>query len=50
MRFEVLLTADANRDLEDIYSYVAENEDAGKADDLLDRIAEVVISLSIYLN
>ncbi|MEX0801733.1 MAG: type II toxin-antitoxin system RelE/ParE family toxin [Candidatus Binatia bacterium] len=50
MRFEVLLTADANRDLEDIYSYVAENEDARKADDLLDRITAVVKSLSTYPN
>ena len=26
MRFEVLLTEDANRDLEDIYAYVAEHD------------------------
>ena len=50
MQFEVLLTVDTNRDLEDIYSYVAENDDAGKADDLLDRITAVVKSLSTYPN
>ena len=45
MRFEVLLTADADRDLEDIYSYVAEPDAPGKADDLLDRIEEVIEGL-----
>jgi toxin ParE1/3/4 len=48
MRFDVLLTADANRDLEDIYSYVAEHDAPGKADDLLDRIEEVIESLSTH--
>ena len=42
MRFEALLTDYANRDLEDIYSYVAEPDAPGKADDLLDRIEEVI--------
>ena len=48
MRFEVLLTEDANRDLEDIYSYVAEHDAPGKADDLLDRIEDVIESLSTH--
>ena len=48
MRFEVLLTEDANRDLEDIHSYVAEHDAPGKAEDLLDRIADVIESLSKY--
>jgi toxin ParE1/3/4 len=48
MRFEVLLTEDANRDLEEIYSYVAEHDSLGKAEDLLNRIADVVESLSNY--
>ena len=48
MRFEVLLTEDANRDLEDIYSYVAEHDAPGKAKDLLDRISDVIEKLSKY--
>ena len=31
MRFEVLLTEDASRDLEDIYTYVAEHDAPGTA-------------------
>lgn len=46
MRFEVPLTEDANRDLEDIYNYVAEHDAPGRADDLLDRIEEVIEGLS----
>ena len=48
MRFEVLLTEDANRDLEDIYSYVVEHDSLGKAEDLLNRIADVVENLGNY--
>ncbi len=48
MRYEVLLTEDANRDLEDIYSYVVEHDTPGKAEDLLNRIADVVESLSSH--
>jgi toxin ParE1/3/4 len=46
MRFEVFLTVDASRDLEDIYTYVAEHDAPGKAKDLLDRIEEIIDSLS----
>jgi hypothetical protein len=49
MSFEVLLTEDANRDLEDIYTYVAEHDAPGKAEDLLDRIEEVIESLATSL-
>ena len=48
MRFEVLLTEDANRDLEDIYTYVAEHDAPGKAEDLLGRIEGVIESLSTH--
>ena len=48
MRFEVLLTADANRDLEDIYTYVAEHDAPGKAETLLDRIGEIIEKLSAH--
>ena len=37
MRFEVLLTEDANQDLQDIYAYVAEHDATGKAETLLNR-------------
>ena len=30
MRFEVFLTEDANRDLEDIYAYIAEHDAPGR--------------------
>jgi len=46
MRFEVLLTEDANRDLEDVYDYVAEHDAPGKAEALLGRIEEMIERLS----
>jgi toxin ParE1/3/4 len=46
MRFEVFLTEDANRDLEDIYAYVAEHDAPGKAEALLGRIEEIIERLS----
>ena len=48
MRFEVLLTEGAHRDLEDIYTYVAEHDGLGKAEDLLVHIEQVIESLSTY--
>ena len=41
MDFEVLLTEDAERDLEDIYSYIAEHDCRQNADYVLDRLFEV---------
>ena len=46
MRFEVLVTEDAERDLEDIHSYVAEYDSRQKADYGLDRLLEVTESLA----
>ena len=46
MRFEVLLTEDAERDLEDIHSYVAEYDSRQTADYVLDRLLEVTESLA----
>jgi toxin ParE1/3/4 len=46
MRFKVLLTEDAERDLEDIYTYVAEHDCRQKADYVLDRLLEVTDSLA----
>lgn len=46
MRFRVLLTADAERDLEDIYTYIAEHDCRQNADYVLDRLLEVSDSLA----
>jgi toxin ParE1/3/4 len=48
MRFKVLLTEDGNRDLEDIYAYVAEHDAPGKAEALLGRLEEMIESLSAH--
>lgn len=45
-RFEVLLTAGAEQDLEALHDYVAEFDSPGKADDLLDALMAVVMSLA----
>jgi toxin ParE1/3/4 len=46
-RFEVLLTEDANRDLEDIYTYVAEHDAPGKAEAFFGRLEEIIERLSV---
>lgn len=46
MRFSVLLTDDAVRDLEDIYDYIDLHDGRGKADHVLDRIEDAFNSLS----
>jgi toxin ParE1/3/4 len=48
MRYEVLLTAGAERDLEAIYDYIAEFDCQVNADHVLDRIMEIVDSLSRF--
>ena len=48
MRFEVLLTEDAARDLEELHDYIAEHDTLSKADYVLDRIAGVIESLSNF--
>jgi toxin ParE1/3/4 len=50
MRFEVLLTEDAERDLQEICTYVAEHDSRGKADALLTRIEEVIETLTTQPN
>jgi toxin ParE1/3/4 len=47
-RFEVSLTEDAARDLEEILDYIAEHDDLSKAGHVLDRIEEVVESLATF--
>ncbi|MBS0364270.1 MAG: type II toxin-antitoxin system RelE/ParE family toxin [Proteobacteria bacterium] len=46
MRFEVLLTEDAERDLEDIYTYIAHYDSPRNADHVLDRLLQVAESLT----
>jgi toxin ParE1/3/4 len=46
MPFAVLLTADAARDLEDLYQYIAVHDAPGKADHVLTNIEKVLGSLS----
>jgi toxin ParE1/3/4 len=50
MRFEVLMTEDAERDLQELYGYIAEHDSLGKADALLNRIEEVIETLTSQPN
>ena len=47
-RYEVLLTADAERDLEAVYDYIAEFDSAARADHVLERLLRVAQSLSMF--
>ena len=47
-KYEVLLTEGAERDLESIYDYIAEFDCKASADYVLDRLLEVVESLSAF--
>lgn len=46
MRFEVLLTEDAEQDLEDLYAYIAKFDSPKNADYVLERLLEVTESLA----
>lgn len=48
MRFEVLLTKDAARDLEDIYGYIVEHDARGKAEHVLERLARAIENLAAH--
>jgi toxin ParE1/3/4 len=48
MRFEVLLTADAAADLEEIYDYITEHDAPARADYVLDRIEKAIENLSTF--
>ena len=45
MKFTVYLVGDAERDLFDIYRYVAQNDSAEKADRLLDHLEQTILKL-----
>jgi toxin ParE1/3/4 len=46
MSFQVFLTEDATRDLEDLYDYIELHDVPGKADYVLDQIEKAFSSLS----
>jgi toxin ParE1/3/4 len=48
MRLEVLLTADARRDLEDLFEYIAVNDKPESAARVLDRIEQVLADLANF--
>jgi toxin ParE1/3/4 len=48
MRFEVLLTADAHRDLEDLFEYIAVHDEPESAMRVLDRIEQVLVDLARF--
>ncbi|MBZ0090744.1 MAG: type II toxin-antitoxin system RelE/ParE family toxin [Sulfuricellaceae bacterium] len=48
MRFEVLLTEDAIRDLEDLHDYIAQHDALAKAGHVLDGIEKAVESLAAF--
>lgn len=48
MSFKVLLTRGAERDLEEIYDYIAENDTQSNADHVLDKLLAVTETLAAY--
>lgn len=46
MAFQVFLTDDASRDLEELYDYIESHDTPGKADYVLDQIEKAFSSLS----
>lgn len=48
MRFDVLLTGHAERDLEELYDYIAAHDTPGNAARVLDRIENALQSLTTF--
>ncbi len=48
MSYKVLLTHSAERDLEEIYDYIAENDTQGNAAHVLKKLMEVVQTLAAF--
>lgn len=48
MRYEVLITQGAERDLEDLYDHIAEFDSPAKADYVLSRLLEVAERLATF--
>ena len=47
-QYEVLLTEDAEHDLEDLFDYIAEHDSNASANHVLDRIEKSIESLSSF--
>jgi toxin ParE1/3/4 len=47
MAFQVVLTEDAERDLEDIITYIAQNDSPRNAEHVLGRILDIADSLAV---
>jgi toxin ParE1/3/4 len=47
-RYEVLLTEDAQRDIEDIHRFIVETDSPAAADHLLDRLGQLAESLAAF--
>ncbi|MBI3523468.1 MAG: type II toxin-antitoxin system RelE/ParE family toxin [Betaproteobacteria bacterium] len=48
MRYQILLTAGAERDLEELHAHIAEHDSPGKADYVLDRLMQAAGRLSAF--
>jgi toxin ParE1/3/4 len=48
MRFEVLLTAGAERDIEAIYDYIADHDSPASAEHVLDQLVKVTAKLAEF--
>ncbi|KMW71192.1 plasmid stabilization protein [Photorhabdus luminescens subsp. luminescens] len=48
MPYQVVLTKDAEADLEDIYDYIVENDSSGKADYVLDQLLKTANNLANF--
>ncbi len=48
MSYKVLFTQGAERDLEAIYDYIAENDTRARADHVLDKLMEVAETLAAF--
>jgi toxin ParE1/3/4 len=46
MRYQVLVTEDARRDIEELHNHIARFDSLAKADHVLDRLVEVAESLT----
>jgi len=48
MRYEVLLTAGAESDLDDLHNHISQHDTPGSADYVLDRLMETAESLAAF--
>jgi toxin ParE1/3/4 len=48
MSYEVVLTKDAERDLEDLYQYIARHDSQSHADRVLERLTEAAAALAAH--